>query len=218
MVQDHRLVRAEELYHAATFGGDPDAIAAAAEPLDSLEADLALARGRILHAAYLRDRVEDPRELAAFERAAQLYEAGRDERMLGLAQFWLGCFYQVVRGDGAVAQPYLEHSAALARATGDHLTLSYAVRHLGFAAGLGGDHALARELLEQSVALRRELDFPAGVAAGLLALAELAYRDGRPDDARALLDEATELAAGCGADGVLSWISSTRAEHDSEVA
>jgi hypothetical protein len=47
---------------------------------------------------------------------------------------------------------------------------------------------------------------------GLLALAELADRDGRPDDARALLDEADAIAVASGADGIRRWIAETRAE------
>ncbi|GGN99130.1 hypothetical protein GCM10010112_92650 [Actinoplanes lobatus] len=213
MSQDPRLQRAAELYHAATFNGDPEAVRAATGQLDSLEADLALARGRVLHAAFLRDRREDPRELVAFERAAELYAALGDDHALAEAEFWLGCFHQVVREDGDAAHPHLQRSATLARATDNRLTLSYAVRHLGFAAGMAGDHATARLLLEESVALRRELDFPAGVAAGLVALADLAYRDGRSDEAERLLDEATAVATECGAIGVLGWADNTREEH-----
>jgi hypothetical protein len=50
------------------------------------------------------------------------------------------------------------------------------------------------ERLEESVRLRRELGFTPGVAAGVLALAELAARQGDRDHALALFDEAGSLA------------------------
>ncbi|WP_018350513.1 hypothetical protein [Longispora albida] len=214
MTKDQRLELADSLYHAAVFGGDGTAPGTANEHLDSLEADLSVARARVLHAAFLRDRAEQPGQLPAAQRAAELYAALGDDRGLAEAEFALGCYHQVVKGDGAAAQPHFERSAELARATGDNLTLSYAVRHLGFAAGMGGDRVTARALLEESAALRRKLDFPAGLAAAVLALGDLAYRDGRPEEARAYLAEATVIATECGAHGVLAWIEGTRAEHE----
>ena len=73
------------------------------------------------------------------------------------------------------------------------------VRHLGFAETAAGRLDGARELLEESVRLRREIGFIPGVAAGVLALAELAARAGDRD--RALLDKATAVAAETGARG-----------------
>jgi hypothetical protein len=84
------------------------------------------------------------------------------------------------------------------------------VRHLGFLDMAAGDLAAARGRLEQSVALRREVGFMPGVAAGLLALAELAAEDGRGEDARRLLDEATAAARASGAEGTLRWIDAVR--------
>ena len=163
--------RAGMLYEQATFGGDTGAVAIAARELDAVEADLALARGRILHAQFLQDRQPDPRELATFARAAELYEQLGDVRGEGEASFWVGVFHQVVAGDTDNARPALERSYALATQAGDQLTLSYAARHLGFVAGDDGDMELARERFEESVRLRREIGFMPGVAAGLLALA-----------------------------------------------
>jgi hypothetical protein len=70
----------------------------------------------------------------------------------------------------------------------------------------------ARENLEESVRLRREIGFRPGVAAGLLALAELAARGGDRGQALALLDEADSIAADADAHGVLRWISAARDE------
>jgi hypothetical protein len=62
---------------------------------------------------------------------------------------------------------------------GDKLTMSYAIRHLGFAHMAAGAGDAARQRLEESVRLRREIGFQPGVAAGLVALAHLAAGEGR---------------------------------------
>jgi tetratricopeptide (TPR) repeat protein len=178
----------------------------------AIEADLSLARGRVLHARFLSERQEDPREVALFERAAELFQRLGDVRGEGEAAFWVGCFHQVVRGDSDLALPFFERSYQLASQVGDKLTLSYAARHLGFVYAEAGTLDAAHEKLDESVRLRREIGFDPGVAAGLLALAELADRDGRPDHARALLDEADAIAVASGADGIRRWIAEARAE------
>jgi tetratricopeptide (TPR) repeat protein len=212
MDDDTRLVRANALYERAVFGGDAEALPSADRELDGIEADLALARGRVLHGRFLSARQEDPSELALFERAFELCQRLGDVRGESEAAFWVGCFHQVVRGDSDLALPFFERSYQLASQVGDKLTRSYAARHLGFVYGEAGTLDGARDMLEESVRLRREIGFEAGVAAGLLALAELAKRDGRPDDARALLDEADSIAVTSGADGIRRWIAETQAE------
>ncbi len=108
MMGDDRLRRAKVLYERAVFGGDASALSVAEAELDSVEADLALARGRVIHARFLGRQVadssatlpdgdEDPHELTLFERAAQLFETLGDVRGEGEALFWIGTFHQVVR-------------------------------------------------------------------------------------------------------------------------
>src|SRR5690242_15865000 len=84
---DDRLERARTLYEQAVFGGDAGALDEADRDLDAVEADTAMARGRILHGRFLNERenagsspVEDPAELPLFERAAELYRALGDTR------------------------------------------------------------------------------------------------------------------------------------------
>jgi len=181
MNDDRRLERAKALYEQAVFGGDAGALLIAERDLDGVEADLALARGRVLHARFLDERRhEDLRELALFERAAELYQGLNDVRGESEALFWIGTFHQVVRGDSRLALPIFEQSYELAAQAGDKLTLSYAARHLGFAQAEAGRLDAAREKLEESVRLRRDIGFDQGVAAGLLALAQLAHHDGPP--------------------------------------
>lgn len=208
---DERLTRAGELYERAVFGGDGGALAAADRSLDGLEADLALARGKVVHARFLDQRVEDPGELPLFERAAELYRGLGDERGEAEALFWVGTFHQVVREDHATALPSFERSRELATRVGDRLTLSYVLRHLGFVEQAEGRVAAARDLFLESTALRRSVGFHAGVAANLVGLAYLSAELGEPDVARQHLDEAADLAAGCDAAGVLRWVEEAQA-------
>jgi tetratricopeptide (TPR) repeat protein len=210
-VTDTRLDRARDLYERAVFGGDGTALGTADTVLDAVEADLALARGRVVHARFLEERADDPSERELFARAATLYRGLGDTRGEGEALFWMGTYEQVVRGDHEAALPALRRAHELAAAAGDDLTRSYVVRHLGFADLAAGDLAAARARFEESVTLRRALDFPAGVAAGLVPLAYLAREEGREADAAALLDEAEATARECGAAGVLAWVAEARA-------
>lgn len=208
---EDRLGRAQALYERAVFGGDAAALAEADRHLAGVEADLALARGRILHARFLNDRVEDPRELALFERAAELFQQVGDDRGAGEALFWIGTVHQVVRQDEAAAAPAFARARELAARARDRLTMSYVLRHLAFIEQGAGRLDEARELLTESTRLRRELGFLAGVAANLIGLASLAGEQGRSDEAERLLDEAAELAADSEAYGVARWVDQARA-------
>lgn len=209
---EDRLDRAKLLYERAVFNGDTTAVATAERELDGVEADLALARGRIVHARFLAERCADPAELALFERAAELYRKLGDVRGEAESCFWIGTFHQVVGDDSDVALPALERSYELAAQAGDKLILSYAIRHLGFAAMADDRLDVARERLEESVRLRQELGFAPGVAAGLLALAELSAKSGDYDLAETLLDRAGVVAEASDAQGTRHWIEEARAE------
>ncbi|MFE6822026.1 tetratricopeptide repeat protein [Streptomyces sp. NPDC057690] len=212
MTADTRIEQAELLYERAVFGGESGALTSADLGLDEVEADLALARGRVIHARFLEQRVEDVRELELFERAAELYGRLGDVRGEGEALFWVGAFHQVVRDDTDSAVPAFERARDLATRAGDRLTTSYALRHLGFADHMGGRLDEARAHLEESTRLRRELGFLPGVAANLIGLAHLAAQQDRREDAAALLDEATELAGSTESHGVLRWVAGAREE------
>jgi tetratricopeptide (TPR) repeat protein len=212
MTTADRIEQARLLYEQAVFGGDVAALDLADQNLDNVEADLALARGRVLHARFLAKQQEDPHELTLFERSAELFHRLEDARGEGEALFWVGTFHQVVRGDGATAHPLFEKSYRLAESVDDKLTLSYAARHLGFGHQAEGRFDEARAYFEESVRLREQIDFIPGVAAGQLALAELAEQSGDHTSARALVAEARRLAEDTEAKGIIGWIDQIEAE------
>ncbi|WP_405427077.1 tetratricopeptide repeat protein [Micromonospora sp. NBC_00617] len=209
---DIRLTRAQERYEQAVFGGDAKSLDEAERDLVALEADTALARGRLLHARFLETGAEDAAELSLFERAAQLYRELGDPRGEGESLFWVGTVHQVIRGDQAAADPVFARARELATEAGDELTLSYVLRHLCFGEQAAGRVDAARGLLEESTRLRRKLSFTPGVAANLIGLAYLAASDGERDAARGLLDEAASLATGSDAHGVARWVEEARDE------
>src|SRR5688572_15922491 len=102
MSAEDRIERAKALDEQAVFSGDASVLIDAERELDAVEADVALARGRILHARFLNERarassspVEDAAELPLFERAIELYRALGDARGEAEALFWIGCLHQV---------------------------------------------------------------------------------------------------------------------------
>lgn len=212
MTAGERIKQAGLLYERAVFGGDSGALASADRGLDAVEADLALARGRVIHARFLEERIEEARELELFERAAELYRRLGDVRGEGEAVFWVGAFHQVIRDDSETAGPAFERALDLATRADDRLTTSYALRHLGFADHMAGRLDEARARFEESTRLRRDLGFLPGVAANLIGLAYLAAQQERRDDAAALLKEATELAESTESHGVLRWVATAREE------
>ncbi|KOU76210.1 tetratricopeptide repeat protein [Streptomyces sp. MMG1533] len=212
MREQDRIERARELYESAMFGGDTSALVAADQELDAVEAPIALERGKLLHVRFLNDRREDSQELVLFERAAELYHRLGDAGGEADALFWIGCWHQVVRDDSAAGRPYFERSYALAQSVGDRKTMSYAVRHLGFAEKEAGRFDRAHELLTESVTLRREIGFMPGVAAGLVALGYLSAETSDREAALGYLDEAQTTAEQCGAKAVLGWIEQARTQ------
>jgi tetratricopeptide (TPR) repeat protein len=209
---DDPLARADLLNEQALFAGDADARAEAERELDRAEARLLLERGRVLHARFLAERQEDPRELELFESGLALARTSGDDPLVAEALFWVGIVHQVVRGDQDASFPCFERSYAIASELNDRKLMSYAVRHLGFAHDAAGRNEEAWAAFDESVRLRREEGFLPGVAAGLFTLGEVAVERGRPDQAKPLLEEARELAERTGARPFLELIDAALSE------
>jgi tetratricopeptide (TPR) repeat protein len=216
---DERVGRAAVLYERAVLTGDADRLAEADRELDAAEADLAVARGQLMHGRFLlrRDQdpaaaEEDPGELPLFERAIRLYRAVGDTRGEAEALFWVGCFHQVVRNDNATAVPVLEQSVKVAAEAGNKAAMAEALRHLGIAAHRTGRLELAQQHLEESTRLRREIGLLPGAAANMVGLAYIAAARGRSDDALALLAEAGAIAQASQAYRIVAQVDEARAE------
>jgi tetratricopeptide (TPR) repeat protein len=211
--------QSELLYERAIFAGDEAALVRASRLLDGVEADPALARGRIMHGEFLLERTRDhaearenPDELPSFEFAAARYRAIGDRRGEAEASFWIGCCHQVVRRDNAAAVPVLERALSLAAEAGDQVTMAEALRHLGIAEHAAGRLDQARARLEESTALRRQLGNQAGVAANLVGQAYIALGQQRREDAIRYLDEATALASASNAPLIQNQVDEARAQ------
>ncbi|GAA0527449.1 hypothetical protein GCM10010172_04940 [Paractinoplanes ferrugineus] len=221
MSTDDRIERARKIYERVVYSGDAGALGDAARGLDAVEADVALARGRLLHAAFQSapadsppagvTPVEDPAELPLFERALELYQAAGDARGEAEAEFWIGCVHQFIRRDHRTATPHLQRSSRLAERTGDKRTRAEALRHLGIEAHAAGRLDEAREQLTESSRLRREIGALPGVASNLVGLAYIAAAQDRRADALATLDEAEALADAHDAHAVKRHIQQARA-------
>ena len=209
---DNPLARADLLNEWALFAGDEDARRRAGDELARAEALLALGRGRMVHAEYLAERREDPRELELFERALELARSLGDRALEAQALFWVGLVHQVVRGDSAASARFFQGSYDFAQELGDTLTMSYAARHLGFVDLDAGRTEAAWSRFEESVELRRADGFLPGVAAGLLTLGEVAAEAGRNEQSRELLLQARTLAEQVGAEPFLRRIEEALAE------
>ncbi|MFC4115177.1 tetratricopeptide repeat protein [Nonomuraea zeae] len=212
MAVDGRIEHTRLLYERTIFTGDAGALAEADRELDQVEADLAMARGRILHGRFLEGGREDPLELTLFERATQLYRMLGDATGEAESLFWVGCFHQVVRGDAGTAVPLLEQAYHLATRAGDRRTQAEALRHLGIADHFAGRLDAARERLEESLRVRRELGLSAGAAANQVGLIYIAAAQGRHGDALALAEEAYATAESCGAERVMRQVEEARAQ------
>lgn len=216
---DERIERARHYQGLSTSGGDSSKLPDAMAELDAVEAEVALVRGRVIHAMFLDQRqaaqappAEDPRELELFVHAAQLFHSLGDVRGEAEALFWIGCFLQVVRDEEPMSVPYFERSRELAAQADDKLTMSYAIRHLAYVEQSAGRLDAARQLIWESIRLRREVGFLPGVAANLILLAEIVAGQEGKTAGLALLDEAEAAAKDCEAHGILKWVAHARTE------
>lgn len=217
MITEDRIQLAREAYERTVYTGDTSALVEAEAALTAVEADTALARGKILHARFQSapgdagsPAAEDPTELPLFERALELYRALDDTRGEAEALFWIGCLHQFIRRDNETAVPHLEQSYRLAAAAGDKGTQSEALRHLGIADHTAGRLDEAREQLEESSRLRREIGNLSGVASNMIGLAYVAAAQNRRTDALATLNEAQAIAQAHEAHAIVRHIEQAR--------
>jgi DNA-binding CsgD family transcriptional regulator len=116
----------------------------------------------------------------------------RDRAFAAQSLFALG-FVEAQRGEHARAEAFLEESLDTARAASP-LMVPFALLTHGFARYIGGDLDGSRIRLEESLAVAREGALPWVTCWSLALLGHVARANGKPQDARAFIEEAVAVA------------------------
>jgi predicted ATPase/DNA-binding CsgD family transcriptional regulator len=100
----------------------------------------------------------------------------------------------------------LEHALTLARATNDRWSIAWSLSHMAlYGVSWSEELDLAASLLEESLALFRELDDAMGLAHALIRRSWIARNKGDYAYARALAEEAENLAREAGDQIIMGW-------------
>jgi predicted ATPase/transcriptional regulator with XRE-family HTH domain len=119
--------------------------------------------------------------------------------MASLVHVWLGTVH-LLRGDPTAAVPEIERGLDLARIRGDRLSTYVALYNLSQAALARGDYALARQRVEEGIALAQETRDLANLAYLIETLAVIESQEGNHLRVATLLGAATGLRETVGAD------------------
>ncbi|MEM7334458.1 MAG: hypothetical protein AAF490_20445 [Chloroflexota bacterium] len=170
--------------------------------------DIYDALGFSTHAAYLAgDRSEEPKEeLGLFERGLKLRKEAGTPSQIAESLFHVGLVYDVVRKEYDKAMPYHEEAYELAMESGDKITASYAIRHMGFAHIANKDFEAATDALTKSLTLREEAGFIPGAAFALVALAHVNMMQENKDEAQKFLVQARDLLVPLEATARVEWL------------
>ena len=143
-------------------------------------------------------------------RARDLRATAPDEGGRAWAAFYAGLIEDLLRGDISAAVPDYTSARDLGEQAGDELIVSYAVRHLGYAAARSGDRDAAWSAFERSLELRQRAGCVPHVLAQYLALAEMAAENGDAPWARTVAALVRDWAATAGVG--TRWLASSAAE------
>ena len=135
-------------------------------------------------------------DLAA--RAEGLRDAAPDGARGAAATFYAGLIADNLRGDAAAGRAAFAAALDAALAAGDDLTVSEALRHLGYHHGESGDAEQARQMWERSAELRQRAGAVPYVLSQQLLLAGLARDAGDPGEARAVAGQVRRWARALG--------------------
>jgi tetratricopeptide (TPR) repeat protein len=144
----------------------------------------------------------DGREAAVIDdlagRAEELRAAAPDRGRGAAATFYAGLIADNLRGDGAAARTAFAAALSAAEEAGDDLTVSEALRHLGYHHGEAGDTEQARQMWERSAELRERAGAVPFALSQQLLLAVLARDTGDPAEARAVAGQVRRWARALG--------------------
>jgi GNAT superfamily N-acetyltransferase len=135
-------------------------------------------------------------DLAA--RAWRLRDLAPDGGRTATATFYAGLVEDNLRGDGVAGEALFAEALTAAEEAGAELTVSEALRHLGYWASQHGDLELAREQWERSTRLRQRAGAVPYVLSQYLLLAEAARDAGDVARARTLASEVHPWALALG--------------------
>ena len=175
---------------------------------ESLLGDIYDALGFSSHIKYIdSDRSQEPEnELDFFERGLELRRKSGTLEQVAESLFHVGLVYDVIRRDYDRALSYHEEAYKLAQEVGDKITASYAIRHIGFARLATGEFEAAEQALRESLALREEAGFTAGIAFALAALAHLETQKGDKASALLRLHQARAILESLRATARVAWV------------
>jgi hypothetical protein len=131
-------------------------------------------------------------------RAAALRAGAPDSERAAAAMFYAGLIEDNLRDDGAAARSAYGCALAAAEEAGDELTVSEALRHLGYHVSEAGDPGQARTMWERSTEQRQRAGAVPYVLSQQLLLAGLARDTGDPDAARTVAIEVRRWARALG--------------------
>ena len=159
---------------------------------------------------------------AGFQRYLALAHEVAERTQAAYAHVNLGLLLHQM-GAEEEARASLESCLVECEATGQRRVESYARERLGAVAEALGDLATARASHEAALAVRREIRYPSGVAASLVALASLDVREGHVDAARPRLEAALSVCAEHGlravaVEALLVQVAASRGEDAEAVA
>ena len=163
-----------------------------------------LAYALLIHArASYPDQPEAERSL---QEAQALLEAAGDVWSQAFVLFLVGDA-AIERGDYAAGRRDHTESLARFRKMGDLLFASNSLLSLGRLACIDGEHAKARALVEEALAIRRgrQGDTRWTIAIALNSLGEIARCAGDPPAGKAPVEEALQYARELGDDALVSW-------------
>jgi tetratricopeptide (TPR) repeat protein len=139
-----------------------------------------------------------PEALKAAEQALALIEQSGDERLLGVARWYLGRSLMLLQRVNE-AIPYLEAAIPLVERTGDLRSLYYALLNLDLAYEVRGELHTARGYIEQALALAEQIGDPFLIGHILAAHGYNAFLLGAWQQARDELERAIALLRQAGA-------------------
>jgi tetratricopeptide (TPR) repeat protein len=145
---------------------------------------------------------QDPAELAGadelFRKALAMRAPRGDSSALASSYFHIGLVHQM-QSEYEAARRAFERALEMSERLNDERILWDAARQLGYLAELRRDWVASEALYRRSLEVRERLGSGPGVAAALVALAELRYmRDGNAVEALGMLTRARDTAASTG--------------------